>query len=71
MLSLYLFCIYFCFFCWLITPSKSPVPAIQRAPLALPGNAFEPFTPVEVQLPDAAFDLVYEQKPITPETTSV
>lgn len=72
MLSLYLFCIYFCFFCWLITPSKSSVPATQEAPLALPGTALEPFAPVvEVQLPDASLELVYEQEPIATETTPV
>lgn len=72
MLSLYFFCIYFCFFCWLITPSKSSVPAAQQATLALPGTALEPFAPaVEVPLPDASLELVYEQEPIATETTPV
>ncbi|MFM7450718.1 MAG: hypothetical protein ACKO24_19215 [Leptolyngbyaceae cyanobacterium] len=71
-MSLYLFCIYFCFFCWLITPSKSPVPTIQQVTLALPGTALEPFAPaVEVQLPDASLEMAYEQEPIATETTPV
>jgi hypothetical protein len=69
MLSLYLFCVYFCFFCWLITPSKPRVPAIQST-LALPSTALETLAR-EVQLLNDSFDPVYEQQQEPDRTKAV